>query len=73
MGRQSKGDWVAGIADTVERQVRPDDELKRAQRAFFIAIYQLICGSDTGPRIPTLLLSLGEERVKMLLRKSNDG
>ena len=52
--------------------MRPDDELKRAQRAFFIAIYQLICGSDTGPRIPTLLLSLGEERVKMLLRKSND-
>jgi lysyl-tRNA synthetase, class I len=52
---------------------RPDDELKRAQRAFFIAIYQLICGSDTGPRIPTLLLSSGEERVKMLLRKSNDG
>jgi lysyl-tRNA synthetase class 1 len=45
----------------------PDDELKRAQRSFFIAIYQLICGADTGPRIPTLLLSLGKERVKGLL------
>jgi lysyl-tRNA synthetase class 1 len=47
----------------------PDDELKRAQRSFFIAIYQLLCGSDTGPRIPTLLLSLGQERVRDLLAK----
>jgi lysyl-tRNA synthetase class 1 len=46
---------------------KPDDELKQAQRSFFIAIYRLLCGSDTGPRIPTLLLSLGKERVKMLL------
>ncbi|HET8846887.1 MAG TPA: lysine--tRNA ligase, partial [Ktedonobacteraceae bacterium] len=45
----------------------PDEELKQAQRSFFIAVYQLICGSDTGPRLPTLLLSLGKERIKMLL------
>jgi len=45
----------------------PDDELKRAQRSFFVAIYRLICDSDTGPRIPTLLLSLGIERVQSLL------
>lgn len=42
-------------------------ELKQAQRAFFVAIYTLICASDTGPRIPTLLLSLGREKVKSLL------
>ncbi|BCL81126.1 lysine--tRNA ligase [Ktedonobacteria bacterium brp13] len=45
----------------------PTDELKQAQRSFFIALYTLICGSDTGPRIPTLLLSIGLERVKTLL------
>ncbi len=45
----------------------PTDELKQAQRTFFVALYTLICGSDTGPRIPTLLLSLGKERVKTLL------
>src|SRR5437879_4399487 len=38
-----------------------DAELKQAQRSFFIALYQLICGRETGPRIPTLLLSLGKE------------
>ena len=45
----------------------PNEELKQAQRSFFIALYTLICGNDTGPRIPTLLLSLGKEKVKALL------
>ena len=45
----------------------PNDELKQAQRSFFIALYTLICASDTGPRIPTLLLSIGKERAKQLL------
>ncbi|HEX4208379.1 MAG TPA: lysine--tRNA ligase [Ktedonobacteraceae bacterium] len=49
----------------------PDEALKQAQRAFFVAIYRLICGQETGPRIPTLLLSLGLARVKALL--SPDG
>lgn len=45
----------------------PNDELKQAQRSFFIAVYRLICSTDTGPRLPTLLLSLGKERVQTLL------
>lgn len=46
---------------------KPNDELKQAQRQFFAAIYHLICGSDTGPRLPTLFLSLGQDQVKSLL------
>jgi lysyl-tRNA synthetase class 1 len=45
----------------------PDDELKAAQRAFFVALYRLLVGADTGPRLPTLLLSLGAPRVRALL------
>lgn len=45
----------------------PSAELKKAQRAFFAALYQLLCSSDTGPRLPTLLLSIGRERVHQLL------
>ncbi|HSP72947.1 MAG TPA: lysine--tRNA ligase [Gaiellaceae bacterium] len=45
----------------------PDAELKQAQRAFFAALYRLLVGDDTGPRLPTLLLSLGPERVRSLL------
>lgn len=45
----------------------PSQELKKAQRAFFAALYQLLCSSDTGPRLPTLLLSIGPERTHRLL------
>lgn len=45
----------------------PTPELKAYQRRFFTAIYQLALGTDTGPRLPTLFLSLGADRVKRLL------
>ena len=44
-----------------------DPELKRAQREFFAAVYQLLCSADTGPRLPTLLLSIGPDRARRLL------
>jgi lysyl-tRNA synthetase class 1 len=47
--------------------VRPTDELKAAQRRFFVVVYQLLVGADTGPRLPTLLLAAGPERVRHLL------
>jgi lysyl-tRNA synthetase class 1 len=49
----------------------PTDELKQAQRSFFVALYTLICDSDTGPRIPTLLLSIGQQRARALLEPSS--
>jgi len=45
----------------------PTDEIKKAQRAFFVSLYTLLCSSDTGPRLPTLLLSVGAEKVRQLL------
>lgn len=51
----------------------PDADTKKAQRKFFVAIYQLICASDTGPRIPTLFLALGQDRVRDLLVAPQDG
>ena len=38
-----------------------------AQRTFFKALYQLLVASDTGPRLPTLMLSIGPERTRELL------
>ena len=46
---------------------RPTPELKAAQRAFFALVYRLLIGGDTGPRLPTLLLAAGPERVRTLL------
>ncbi|MEA2192831.1 MAG: lysyl-tRNA synthetase, class [Solirubrobacteraceae bacterium] len=49
------------------RDAPPGPELKLAQRAFFKALYQLLAASDTGPRLPTLMLSIGPERTRELL------
>ncbi len=45
----------------------PTPELKVRQRALFILLYQLLTGKDTGPRLPTLLLALGQDQVRSLL------
>jgi len=42
-------------------------ELSAAQRTWFILLYQLLIGKDTGPRLPTLLLALGQDRIRHLL------
>lgn len=45
----------------------PTPELKAGQRGLFVALYRLLLGQDEGPRLPTLLLALGRERVLALL------
>ncbi|WP_446665078.1 lysine--tRNA ligase [Flexivirga sp. B27] len=47
--------------------VKGDKELGAAQRQFFKLIYNLLVDKDTGPRLPTLLLAVGPERVRTLL------
>ena len=51
----------------VPADAEPDAELKAMQRAFFKAIYRLLIDAETGPRLPTLLLSIGHERARQLL------
>ena len=46
---------------------KPTPELKVAQRTFFALLYKLLVGRDTGPRLPTLLLAVGADRVRKLL------
>ncbi|HXW44411.1 MAG TPA: lysine--tRNA ligase [Streptosporangiaceae bacterium] len=46
---------------------KPTAELKAAQRAFFALVYRLMIGRETGPRLPTLLLAAGQDRVRALL------
>jgi lysyl-tRNA synthetase class 1 len=45
----------------------PTPEVKAAQREFFRALYRLICDADTGPRLPTLMHSIGLDRTTALL------
>lgn len=49
---------------------KPTPELKAAQRRFFVILYRLLVGTDTGPRLPTLLMAIGTERARSLLGAS---
>ena len=46
---------------------KPTPELKVAQREFFSLLYRLLVSRESGPRLPTLLLSLGAARVRTLV------
>jgi lysyl-tRNA synthetase, class I len=45
----------------------PTREIKELQRTWFILLYELLIDAVTGPRLPTLLLALGPDRVRSLL------
>lgn len=48
-----------------------DEEKKIAQRNFFRNVYQMLISADTGPRLPTFLLALGNKKVESLLKLNN--
>jgi len=58
---------IPKLLQGLPKDAPPSPELKKSQRAFFAALYQLLCSSNTGPRLPTLLLSIGLERAHRLL------
>lgn len=44
-----------------------EEERKEAQRHFFKNVYQMLIDADTGPRLPTFLLALGNKKIEKLL------
>ena len=78
LAERAAGEWTLGglthlvyaipkLLRGLPEDAEPDPELKRAQREFFAAVYQLLCSADTGPRLPTLLLSIGPDRARRTL------
>ncbi|WP_323449406.1 lysine--tRNA ligase [Streptomyces yaizuensis] len=58
---------VPKVMAGLEPDAKPTPELKVAQRTFFALLYRLLVTRETGPRLPTLLLAVGAERVRALL------
>ena len=52
---------------SADQIIKGDKELGAAQREFFKLLYRLLVSSDTGPRLPTLLLAVGADQVRTLL------
>jgi lysyl-tRNA synthetase class 1 len=46
---------------------KPTDEVKADQKAFFKLLYNLLVDADRGPRLPTLVVALGADKVRSLL------
>ena len=45
----------------------PTDEVKADQKEFFRLLYNLLVDKDRGPRLPTLIVALGPDRIRTLL------
>ena len=45
----------------------PTDEVKAGQKEFFRLLYNLLVDAERGPRLPTLFLALGPDRIRSLL------
>ncbi|NSC23217.1 lysine--tRNA ligase [Streptomyces albus subsp. chlorinus] len=58
---------VPKVQAGLDPDAKPTPELKVAQRGFFALLYRLLVSRETGPRLPTLLLAVGAERVRKLL------
>ncbi|ORT53819.1 lysine--tRNA ligase [Streptomyces sp. CB03238] len=58
---------VPKVMAGLDPEAKPTPELKVAQRTFFALLYRLLVSRDTGPRLPTLLLAVGADRVRKLL------
>ena len=43
---------------------KPTDEVKADQKEFFGLLYRLLVDAERGPRLPTLVVALGAERVR---------
>ena len=58
---------VPKLARGLALDAPPTDEVKGDQKAFFGLLYHLLVDAERGPRLPTLIVALGSERVRALL------
>ena len=58
---------VPKLAHGLPVDADPTDEVKADQKEFFRLLYNLLVDKDRGPRLPTLVVALGSDRVRRLL------
>jgi lysyl-tRNA synthetase class 1 len=58
---------VPKLARGMALDEKPTDEVKADQKEFFKLLYHLLVDAERGPRLPTLIVALGTDRVRTLL------
>lgn len=61
---------VPKLSRGLELDAPPTPEIAADQKEFFRLLYTLLVGKERGPRLPTLFLALGLDRVRSLLTAS---
>lgn len=58
-------DKLTNLAYEVPKQDGLDEkQLRNRQREFFKNVYMFLIGKETGPRLPTFLISIGKDKIK---------
>ena len=60
---------VPKLARDLALDADPTDEVKADQKEFFRLLYNLLVDKDRGPRLPTLIVALGQDKVRSLLTR----
>jgi lysyl-tRNA synthetase class 1 len=58
---------VPKLARGMQLDDKPTDEVKADQKELFGLLYRLLVDAERGPRLPTLVMALGADRVRLLL------
>ena len=58
---------VPKLAAGLALEDQPTEQVKADQKAFFTLLYNLLVSAERGPRLPTLIVALGAEKVRSLL------
>jgi lysyl-tRNA synthetase class 1 len=66
-GGESVGELERLVYAVPKKDGMDEKELKKAQRAFFGHVYNLLIGRDTGPRLGTFLWAADRKKVRELL------
>jgi lysyl-tRNA synthetase class 1 len=64
---------VPKLVHGLELDDPPDEATKESQKRFFRLLYTLLISKQRGPRLPTLLMALGQERTRSLLTTEGHG
>ena len=58
---------VPKLAAGLALEDQPTEQVKADQKAFFGLLYNLLVSAERGPRLPTLIVALGTDKVRSLL------
>ncbi len=58
---------VPKVAAGLAMEDQPTEQVKADQKAFFGLLYNLLVSAERGPRLPTLIVALGADKVRSLL------